>query len=166
DSAAGSPEHTRFVVAPALLTSDPANKEARGRQTGWEASAAAVPRTADGSSGSASSAVASAKEDRRRYRPARRLRVPFAVGAVALAVFAARLIEQRLSVRTALAEGEEAFRRGDFTRAADRFHTALETGPASTAVRLRLVAAYQNQYVPGGESLANVGVATHALEEI
>jgi tetratricopeptide (TPR) repeat protein len=122
--------------------------------------------TSDRSSGSASSAVASAKEDRRRYRPARRLRVPFAVGAVALAVFAARLIEQRLSVRTALAEGEEAFRRGDFTRAADRFHTALETGPASTAVRLRLVAAYQNQYVPGGESLANVGVATHALEEI
>src|SRR4029450_9873355 len=113
--------------------------------------------TSDRSSGSASSAVASATEDRRRYPPAGPLRVPFAVGAVALAVFAARTVEQPLSVRTALAEGEEAFRRGDFTRAADRFHTALETGPASTAVRLRLAAAYPSPYVPGGESPAKPG---------
>src|SRR4029450_9220383 len=109
--------------------------------------------TSDRSSGSASSAVASATEDRRRYPPAGPLRVPFAVGAVALAVFAARLIEQRLSVRTALAEGEEAFRRGDFTRAADRFHTALETGPASTAVRPRLVARDPKHHLPAGREL-------------
>ena len=83
-----------------------------------------------------------------------------------LAVFAAHIIEQRLSARTALAEGEEAFRRGDFVRAADRFHSALEIDPASTAVRLRLVAAYQMQYVRGGESLANHDVAKRALEEI
>jgi tetratricopeptide (TPR) repeat protein len=88
------------------------------------------------------------------------------VAAVALAVFASHIIEQRLSARTALAEGDEAFRRGDFVRAADRFRSALEIDPASTAVRLRLVAAYQMQYVPGGESLANHDVAKRALEEI
>jgi tetratricopeptide (TPR) repeat protein len=103
---------------------------------------------------------------RHRRGAATRLRLPFAVAAVALAVFAAHVIEQRLSARAALAEGEEAFRRGDFVRAADRFHSALEIDPASTAVRLRLVAAYQMQYVPGGESLANHDVAKRALEEI
>lgn len=70
-----------------------------------------------------------------------RLRLPFAVAAVALAVFAAHTIEQRLSARSALAEGEAAFRHGDFGRAADRFHAALQFDPASTAVRLRLAAA-------------------------
>jgi tetratricopeptide (TPR) repeat protein len=106
----------------------------------------------------------------RRHRlAATRLRLPFAVAAVALAVFAAHIIEQReqrLSARTALAEGEEAFRRGDFVRAADRFRSALEIDPASTPVRLRLVAAYQMQFVPGGESLTNHAVAKQALEEI
>jgi len=72
----------------------------------------------------------------------RRLRLPIAVAAVALAVFAARLVEQRTSVRTALAEGEDAFRRGDFARAADRFHTALEIDPGSTATQVRLAAAF------------------------
>lgn len=95
-----------------------------------------------------------------------RLRLPFAVAAVALAVWAAHVVGQRLSARTAVAEGEQAFRRGDFARAADRFRSALEIDPASTAVRLWLVAAYHMQYVPGGESLANRGAATQALEEI
>jgi tetratricopeptide (TPR) repeat protein len=103
---------------------------------------------------------------RRRRGAARRRRLPLAVAAMTLAVFAAHIIEQRLSARSALAEGEEAFRRGDFVRAADRFHSALEIDPASTAVRLRLVAAYQMQYVRGGESLANHDVAKRALEEI
>jgi tetratricopeptide (TPR) repeat protein len=99
-------------------------------------------------------------------RRATRLRLPFAAAAVALAVFAGHTIEQRLSARTALAEGEEAFGRGDFVRAADRFHSALEINPASTAVRLRLVTAYQMQFVPGGDSLANHDAAKRALEEI
>jgi tetratricopeptide (TPR) repeat protein len=102
----------------------------------------------------------------RRPRRAVRRRIPFAAAAVALALFAAHSIGQRLSARTALAEGEEAFRRGDFVRAADRFHSVLEIDPASTAVRLRLVAAYQKQHVPGGESLANHDIAKRALEEI
>ena len=103
---------------------------------------------------------------RRRRGVAARFRLPFAAAAVALAVFAAHRIEQRLSARTALAEGEEAFRRGDFLRAADRFQAALAIDPASTAVRLRLVAAYEKQYVPGGESAANLDVAKQALAEI
>jgi tetratricopeptide (TPR) repeat protein len=105
----------------------------------------------------------------RRRGAARRRRLPFALAAVALAVFSAHFIyqwQQRLSARIAVTEGEEAFRRGDFMRAADRFHAALEIDPASTAVRLRLVAAYQMQYVPGGESLANHDAAKRALEEI
>jgi tetratricopeptide (TPR) repeat protein len=118
-------------------------------------------------SGSALSAVVSAKADRRPRRGAvGRLRVPLAAAAVALAVFAGRIVEERLAARTALAEGEDAFRRGDFVRAADRFRSALEIDPASTAVRLRLVAAYQQQYVPGGESRANDDVARQALDEI
>jgi thioredoxin-like negative regulator of GroEL len=75
--------------------------------------------------------------------------------ALALAVFAAHIIGQRLSARTTLAEGQEAFRRGDFGRAADRFRSALGIDPASTAVRLRLIAADQMQFVPDRESLAN-----------
>jgi tetratricopeptide (TPR) repeat protein len=103
---------------------------------------------------------------RRRRHAARRRYLLLAVAAMTLAVFAAHIIQQRLSARTAVAEGEEAFRRGDFVRAADRFHAALEIDPASTAVRLRLVAAYQMQYVPGGESPANHDVAKRALQEI
>jgi tetratricopeptide (TPR) repeat protein len=95
-----------------------------------------------------------------------RYRLPFAVAALALAVFAAHSIQQRVSARTALAEGEEAFRAGDFVRAADRFRSVLEIDPASTSVRLRLVAVHQKQYVPGGESPANHDVARRALDEI
>ena len=93
-------------------------------------------------------------------------RLPLAVAAVALAVFAGRIVENRLSVRTALAEGEDAFRRGDFRHAAAKFKFALDLDPASTTVRLRLVAAYHKQYVPGGESRANLEVATQTLDEI
>jgi tetratricopeptide (TPR) repeat protein len=71
-----------------------------------------------------------------------------------------------LSARTALAEGEDAFRRGDFRHAAAKFKFALDLDPASTTVRLRLVAAYHKQYVPGGESRANLEVATQTLDEI
>jgi tetratricopeptide (TPR) repeat protein len=117
--------------------------------------------------GSPSSALASAKARRRPRRgAARRLRLPLAVAAVALAVLTGRIVEQRLSARAAIAEGEDAFRRGDFARAADRFRSALEIGSASTAVRLRLIAAYQKQYVPGGDSRANHDVAKQALDEI
>jgi tetratricopeptide (TPR) repeat protein len=128
------------------------------------------PLSAVASAKADSSAVALAKAERRHRRGAwTRLRLPFAVAVVAFAAFAAHGIEQRelrLSARTALAEGEEAFRHGDFVRAADRFRSALTIDPASTSVRLRLVAAYQGQYVPGGESLANHDVAKQALEEI
>jgi tetratricopeptide (TPR) repeat protein len=93
-------------------------------------------------------------------------RLPLAVAAVALAVFAARIVDNRLSARTALAEGEAAFRRGDFRHAAAKFKFALDLDPASTTVRLRLVAAYHQQYVPGGESRANLEVATQTLDEI
>jgi hypothetical protein len=79
---------------------------------------------------------------RRRHGAAARLRLPFAVAAMALAVVAAHSIEQRLSARTALAEGDEAFRRGDFVRAADRFQAVVLMDPASTAARLRLAAAF------------------------
>ena len=78
----------------------------------------------------------------RRRGAAARLRLPFALGAVALAVFAAHRVEQRLSASSALGEGEEAFRRGDFVRAADRFQAVLVMDPASTPVRLRLAAAF------------------------
>lgn len=74
-------------------------------------------------------------------RLSRSLRLPFAVAAVALAVCAAHSVGQRLSARTALAEGEEAFRRGDFVRAADRFQSVVVRDPSSAAARLRLAAA-------------------------
>ena len=59
-------------------------------------------------------------------------RFPLAVAAVALAVFAARIVENRVSARTAFAEGEDAFRRGDFRQAAAEFKFALDLDPAST----------------------------------
>ena len=118
-------------------------------------------------SGSALSAEAAAKAaGRSRPGAASRLRVPLALAAVALTILGGRIVEERLSARTALAEGEDAFRRGDFVRAAARFRFALEIDPASTAVRLRLIAAYHKQYVPGGESRANDDVAQQALDEI
>jgi tetratricopeptide (TPR) repeat protein len=72
----------------------------------------------------------------RRRRTATRLRLPFAVAA-ALAVLAAY-----------------------------RFHSARDTDSGSTAARMRLVAGFQKQYVPGGESAANHDAAKRALEEI
>jgi hypothetical protein len=44
--------------------------------------------------------------------------------------------------------------------------SALGIDPASTTVRLRLIAAYQMQFVLEGESLANHAVAKQAREEI
>ena len=79
---------------------------------------------------------------RRRRGATSRFRLPFAAVAVALAVFAAHIVEQRLSARTALAEGEEAFRRGDFSRAADtvprraRDRSRIDRG--ATAARRRV----------------------------
>ncbi len=97
-------------------------------------------------------------------RSAARLALAFAV--VALAVLAGRIVEHRLSVRHALAEGEDAFRRGDFRQAAATFKFAVDLDPASMPARLRLIAAYQRQYVPGGDSRANHQVAERALQEI
>src|SRR4029078_13034563 len=85
----------------------------------------------------------------------KRLRLLLAVAAVGLAMLAATVVDRRLSLRLALGEGEAAFRRGDFVRAADGFRSALEIDPASTPVRLRLIAASQQQHVPGGEASAN-----------
>jgi tetratricopeptide (TPR) repeat protein len=101
-----------------------------------------------------------------RPRQHRAARLALAIAAAALAVLAGRIIENRMSVRTALAEGEDAFRRGDLRHAATRFKLALDLDPASTPVRLRLVAAYHKQYVPGGESRANLEVAAQTLDEI
>jgi tetratricopeptide (TPR) repeat protein len=96
----------------------------------------------------------------------RSFRLAFGVAVVAVAVFSAYIYDERLAARTALAKGEEAFRSGDFLRAAEQFRSALEIDRASTSVRLRLIAALQKQYVPGGESLANHEVAKQALDEI
>jgi len=93
-------------------------------------------------------------------------RLLLAIAGVVLAVIAGRIVDHRLSVRTALAEGEDAFRRGDFRQAAAKFKFALDLDPASTAVRLRLVAAYHKQFVPGGESRANLEIAAQTLDEI
>ena len=71
---------------------------------------------------------------------ARRLRLPFALAVLALAAMAAYVTAQRLSLRKAIAEGEDAFRRGDFVRAAGRFDDAVHIDPASRTVRLRLAA--------------------------
>jgi hypothetical protein len=86
-----------------------------------------------------------------------RLRLPFAVAVVALAAFAAHVVGQRMSARAARAEGEDALRRGDVVRAAERFHAALEIDPASTAVRSRLAAAY------AGISAASLAQASGAV---
>ena len=96
----------------------------------------------------------------------RSFRLAFGVAVVAVAVFSAYTYDERLAARTALAKGEEAFRSGDFLRAAEQFRSALEIDRGSTPVRLRLIAALQKQYVPGGESFANHDVATQALDEI
>jgi len=96
----------------------------------------------------------------------RAARLALAVAIVALAVFAGHFVERRWSARAAFAEGEEAFRRGDFRNAAARFKLALDHDSAATAVRLRLVAAYHKQYVPGGESRANLDLAAQTLGEI
>jgi tetratricopeptide (TPR) repeat protein len=101
-------------------------------------------------------------------RPSRHraARLPLVIAAVALAVVAGRIVEHRWALRTAIAEGEDAFRRGEFRHAAAKFKVALDLNPASTTVRLRLIAAYHKLYVPGGESRANLEVATQALDEV
>ena len=70
-----------------------------------------------------------------------------------------------LAVRGDLADGRQALDRRDFSRAAARFQAALDRDPRSTRARLSLATAYAAQYVPGGESAANVALAEQALAE-
>jgi tetratricopeptide (TPR) repeat protein len=96
----------------------------------------------------------------------RAARLLLAIAAVALAIVGWRAVDNRLAVRAALAEGEDAFRRGEFRDAAAKFRSALDLDPKSTTIRLRLVAAQHKQYVPGGDSRANLEIATQTLDEI
>ena len=88
-----------------------------------------------------------------------------AAGLVAAVLFAGRGIERWFAARTQFAEGQQAMKRRDFAQAAARFQAALEIDSRSTSARLDSATAYAAQFVPGGESRANLHVAKQALDE-
>src|SRR5262245_53765263 len=96
----------------------------------------------------------------------RRLSRPvLAVGLVAAVLLTARGIEQWFAARAQFAEGREALGRRDLPAAAASFQQALEIAPRWTDARLNLATVYAAQYVPGGASPRNLGVARQALDE-
>jgi tetratricopeptide (TPR) repeat protein len=88
-----------------------------------------------------------------------------ALALAAAAGFAGVAAVRWLAVRGDLADGQQALDRRDFSRAAARFQSALDHDPYSTRARLSLATAYAAQYIPGGESDANVALAEQALAE-
>jgi tetratricopeptide (TPR) repeat protein len=96
----------------------------------------------------------------------RRLGRPvLAAGLEAAVLFTAREIDRWMSARAQFAEGREALGRRDLPGAAARFQQALEVAPRWIEARLSLATVYAAQYVPGGESPRNLGLAKQALDE-
>src|SRR5262245_9574303 len=94
------------------------------------------------------------------------LRIVVVAALVVAAALAVRATIRWYGVRARFAEGRQALGRRDFAQAAARFQAALELDPRSTPARLELAAAHAAQYVPGGESRANLAHAQQAIDEL
>ena len=70
---------------------------------------------------------------------------------------------QQPSAKDEIRAGVLAYQFSNYSSAADHFQAALKLDPASIQAQLGLSTSYAQQYVPGDESEANVGLATQAI---
>ncbi|MGH9717436.1 MAG: hypothetical protein ACRD4R_12025 [Candidatus Acidiferrales bacterium] len=93
----------------------------------------------------------------------RKLEVSF-VAAVILAAMGAGAGCNKLRARDDLNKGVDAYKNGQFDVAVEDFKNAQKLDPTLTSAKLYLAAAYQNQYVPGAPSEANLRNAQSAMQ--
>jgi len=93
----------------------------------------------------------------------RKLEVSF-VAAVVLAAIGAGAGCNRLRARDDLNKGVDAYKNAQFDVAIEDFKNAQQLDPTLTSAKLYLAAAYQNQYVPGAPSDANLRNAQSAID--
>lgn len=70
----------------------------------------------------------------------------------------------QLKARDQLNKGVGAFRNAQFQTAVNHFQTAVDLDPAFLNARLYLASAYQQLYIPEGESEENIKVAHQAID--
>jgi len=71
---------------------------------------------------------------------------------------------RKLRARDQLNKGVAAFRNAQFQAAIMHFKEAVGLDPSLVNARLYLATAYNNQYIPGGESPENVKIAQQAID--
>jgi tetratricopeptide (TPR) repeat protein len=71
----------------------------------------------------------------------------------------------KLNARDNLNQGVNAFKVGQYSKAADNFKKAIDLDPEFPVARLYLATAYMQQYVPGADSPENKRNADSALEQ-
>lgn len=75
------------------------------------------------------------------------------------------LAADSISARDHLNQGVNAFKTGDYARAADEFRLAIDADPGFSVARLYLATAYQQQFVPGVETAENKKYWQSAADE-
>ena len=70
----------------------------------------------------------------------------------------------RLKARDQLNKGVAAFRNAQFQQAIMHFKSAVALDPTLLNARLYLATAYENQYIPGGDSPDNLKIAQQAID--
>jgi len=75
------------------------------------------------------------------------------------------LSEPQLAARDELDQGVIAFRAAHYKEATQHFNKSVRLDPELNVARLYLATAYAQEYVPGVETDANVGLANRALEQ-
>ncbi|MEJ2008875.1 MAG: tetratricopeptide repeat protein [Acidobacteriota bacterium] len=71
---------------------------------------------------------------------------------------------KRLKARDQLNKGVQAFRNAQFQESIEHFKSAVELDPSLINARLYLATAYAQQYVPGGDTQANIKIGQQAID--
>ena len=71
----------------------------------------------------------------------------------------------KLKARDHLVQGENAFKSGSYSQAADEFNLAIAADPTFGTARLYLATAYMQQYVPGTDTAENKKFWQTAMDE-
>jgi tetratricopeptide (TPR) repeat protein len=85
------------------------------------------------------------------------------VAALSIAVLSAGC--NKLKARDHLVQGENAFKTGQYSQAADEFNLAIAADPSFGTARLYLATAYMQQYTPGTDTAENKKFWQTAMDE-
>jgi Tfp pilus assembly protein PilF len=88
-----------------------------------------------------------------------------AVSIAALCIAAMSAGCDKLKARDHLVQGENAFKSGNYSQAADEFNLAIAADPTFGTARLYLATAYMQQYTPGTDTAENKKFWQTAMDE-